>query len=90
MLPCNKIVGDARAGFHAHHPQRVVELALDADRLVGVALVDVHFGPGTVQGLNRRAEQSCDNVPKYRTEGRGPADAAGRVYRIFKALWRRT
>ena len=53
-LPCNKIVGDARARFHAHHPQRVVELALDADRLVGVALVDVHFGTGTGQGVYQR------------------------------------
>ena len=48
MLPCYKIVGDARAGFHTHHPQRVVELALDADRLVGVVLVDVDLGTGTL------------------------------------------
>ena len=42
-LPCDKVVGDARARFHTLHFQRVVELALDADRLVGVALVDVDF-----------------------------------------------
>ena len=51
MLPCNKVVGDARAGFHAHHPQRVVELALDADRLVEIALVDVDLGARAGQGV---------------------------------------
>ena len=54
MLPCNKIVGDARARFHIHRSERVVELALDADRLVGVALVDVDFGTGTIQGVYQR------------------------------------
>ena len=29
-LPRNKIISNTSTSFHAHHPQRVVELALDA------------------------------------------------------------
>ena len=54
MLPRNKIISNTSTSFHAHHPQRVVELALDADRLVFISFVDVDFGARAGQGVYQR------------------------------------
>ena len=60
-LPRNEVVGDARAGLHTHHPQRVVELALDADRLVFISFVDVHLGARAGQRVYQRRPRRALN-----------------------------